>query len=148
MAVHAVGGHNHRSHPEFAAREAAGVSWMSEGFRAAAAEASAAVVVFMQADPLFDRPSEEREGFNALLEMLAAESARWDKPVLIAHGDTHTFRVDRPLVDRAETPVPNVLRLETFGSPVVGWVEVSFDPSRPEPFSARGRTVGTGLQAD
>jgi hypothetical protein len=147
VAVHAVGGRNHRTHPEFPARDAAGVAWLSEGFRAATADRSAAVVVFMQADPLFGQPPEEREGFNALLDVLAAESARWDKPVLIAHGDTHTFRVDRPLVDRAGTSISNVLRVETFGSPVVGWAQVSFDASRPEPFSARGRTVGTGLRA-
>jgi hypothetical protein len=27
--------------------------------------------------------------------------------------------------------VPNVTRIETFGSPNVGWVEVSFDPGDP-----------------
>jgi hypothetical protein len=44
----------------------------------------------------------------------------------------HRQRTDRPLIDLATgQPVANVTRVETFGSPAVGWVKVIFDPQNP-----------------
>jgi len=48
--------------------------------------------------------------------------------VLLIHGDSHTQRVDHPLLDRQTgQPLPNFTRLETFGSPDIGWVRVVVD---------------------
>jgi hypothetical protein len=43
------------------------------------------------------------------------------------HGDTHYFRVDKPLLDRTSL-LTNFTRLETFGSPHIHWVKVTVDP--------------------
>jgi hypothetical protein len=48
--------------------------------------------------------------------------------VLFVHGDTHMYTVDRPFRDARGERVENLVRLETFGSPNVGWVRVSVDP--------------------
>ncbi len=69
------------------------------------------------------------------MRALADAAKRLGKPVLFIHGDTHTYRLDTPLVDAAGIPVGNLTRLETFGSPFVGWVEVSVDPGDPRLFT-------------
>jgi len=66
---------------------------------------------------------------------MKAAAARIRKPLLFVHGDTHMYRVDTPFVDDAGVAIPGITRLETYGSPFVGWVRVTVDPSKPELFS-------------
>jgi hypothetical protein len=111
---------------EYQARDTAGRAWLREAFARATADRMAAVVISMQADPYFDVPAAERvgrrvDGFDRLLETLRQETAAFTKPVVIVHGDTHRYRVDRPF--------PNLTRVEPYGSPDVGWVAVTVDPS-------------------
>ena len=47
--------------------------------------------------------------------------------VLLIHGDTHVYRRDQPLTDEEGGVLANFTRLETFGSPDVGWVRVVAD---------------------
>jgi hypothetical protein len=60
------------------------------------------------------------------------------KPVLLAHGDSHTFRFDKPLLHAvAGSGLPalaNFSRVENFGSPHVHWVEIRVDAGTPEVF--------------
>ena len=56
------------------------------------------------------------------------------------HGDTHYFKVDKPLIDEAR-PTPNITRLETFGSPNANWVRVDVDPSSRDVFIIRQMIV-------
>jgi len=127
---------------EFAAREAAALAWLDTTFAVARERHSAGVVVAMQANPRLERRADSvaRRGFNRVLERLAAHTRAFGKPVLLAHGDTHTFRFDKPLrspTQRIGLPaLPNLSRVENFGSPHVHWVEVRVDPASPEVFSA------------
>jgi hypothetical protein len=66
---------------------------------------------------------------------------RLGKPVLFIHGDTHLYRADAPFLDASGQPLANPRRLETYGSPFVGWVKVSVDPARPEIFGFEPRLV-------
>ncbi|MEM9814047.1 MAG: hypothetical protein AAF913_15415, partial [Pseudomonadota bacterium] len=50
-------------------------------------------------------------------------------PIVVAHGDTHTFRIDTPF-----RGAPRMLRVEVFGPPQRGAVIVEVDPSSPEVF--------------
>lgn len=125
---------------EFMAREAAALAWIDTVFDHAAATSSAGVMIAMQANPNFDlAPSaQQRQGFNRVLERLGQRAQAFGKPVLLAHGDSHYFRLDKPL----QRPLPgggsamleNFTRVENFGSPSVHWVEVSVDPRDPEVF--------------
>ena len=46
--------------------------------------------------------------------------------MLVVHGDTHRYRFDQPLADpKSGQVVPNVTRLEVFGSPFVNWTHVT-----------------------
>ena len=117
---------------EFEARDAAVADWLRAGFDAALADGSAAVAVFLQADPRLHVVAAERaergvEGYDRFLAVLDEQAARFEGPVVLVHGDTHFFRRDRPLPGR-----PNVVRVETYGSPLVGWVEVTVDPGTTE----------------
>lgn len=101
----------------------------------------------MQANPNFELPSSEpqRQGFNAVLAKLTARAIACGKPVVIAHGDGHYFRVDKPLL--AAIPanglqmLENVTRAENFGSQYVHWVEVSVDACDPNVFRFEQRLV-------
>ena len=55
---------------------------------------------------------------------------------MFVHGDTHTYHFDTPFKDESGAPIANALRLETYGSPFVGWVRVIVDPADPSLFSA------------
>lgn len=122
---------------EFRARDEAVADWLRQGFDAALAAGAAAVAVFVQADPRFHVPAAERadravDGYDGFVTGLVEQAARFPGPVVLVHGDTHFFRLDRPLGDRA----PNVVRVETYGSPLVGWVEVTVDAAAPDPVAA------------
>ena len=125
---------------EVKAREAAALAWIDAIFDRALQDRSAGVLIAMQANPNFELPStdRQRQGFNAVLERLTQRALAFGKPVVIAHGDSHYFRVDKPLA--APTPangvqtLENVTRVENFGSAAVHWVEVTVDARDPNVF--------------
>ena len=126
---------------EFQAREAAALAWVDATFDQAIARDSAGVVIAIQANPAFELASThvERQGFNAFLGKLAERSKAFGKPVLLTHGDSHYFRLDKPLVlarlPSGTAALENFSRLENFGSPSVHWVEVFVDARDPNVFS-------------
>jgi len=79
------------------------------------------------------------QGFNAVLARLAERSLAFGKPVLLTHGDSHYFRVDKPMflphLPTGVSALENFTRLENFGSPSVHWVEVFVDARDPEVFT-------------
>jgi hypothetical protein len=131
---------------EYVARDQADRTWLRESFALAAREGAPAVVVAIHADPGFMVPPAERatrrvDGFDRFLFALADEAKAFAKPVILIHGDSHRYVHDQPLVDQAGQKVANVTRVETFGSPDVGWVEVILDPSDPAALRVEPRLV-------
>ncbi len=130
---------------EYEARDAANISWLQESFRVAKRQGARGVMLIIQADPSFDLPEtvlvNERDdpafdGYTAFLSALAGETQAYTGQVVLVHGDTHFFKVDKPLFDQAHT-LPNFTRLETFGSPNIHWVKVDVDPTDPDVFNFR-----------
>lgn len=136
---------------EFKAREAAAVTWIDTAFDRAQAEGHAGVVIAMQANPGLHRTARDpaRRGFNQVLDRLTRRAGAFGRPVLLAHGDTHTYRFDAPLLHAAaHTRLPrltNLRRVENFGSPQVHWVEVRVDAGTPEVFTATPHYVLANL---
>jgi len=62
---------------------------------------------------------------------LASEAAF---PVLLIHGDTHTFRWDSPF-DHQGQPLRHLMRLEVPGGQDVRAVRVQVDLGQSQPFS-------------
>ena len=47
----------------------------------------------------------KKSGYTDLVRMLEREVMNFDKPVLFVHGDSHVFRVDKPLsIQRTAAP--------------------------------------------
>jgi hypothetical protein len=126
-------------------RLAANLAWMNDAFARARAENAAAVVLFMQVNPGFERPFEERSGYNELLGALNRHAVAWGKPVLLVHGDSRNFRIDKPMLNWRPA-APNLTRLETFGSPHLHVVMVNADTERPGVFSFQPVIVPGGTR--
>lgn len=112
-------------------RDEGNARWLAAAAGAARGADAAALVILTQANPWWTHGSE----YDAFLAAVRATAARFPRPVLLAHGDTHFYRADQPFRDDFGEPLPNLQRLETWGSPFVGWVKVNVDPARPEPFT-------------
>jgi len=128
---------------EYAERDAANIAWMHEAFELARKDKSPGIVLVVQADPGFDIPETEdvderqdpgRDGYTNFLAKLVEETKAFTGQVLFVHGDTHFFKLDKPLMSQSDM-LENFTRLETFGSPNVHWVKVTVDPKARELFS-------------
>lgn len=152
--LHVVGSNNNRStvarpstgnEEEYRARNTANLEWLSETFVSAEASGSPGVMLVMQAN-IFEEDTNRPSGFAEFKAALAEETAAFDGPVVLVHGDTHTFRIDKPLSDPGTgAPLPNFTCIETFGSPNVYWVRASVDARNPEVFSFRPELVNENL---
>jgi hypothetical protein len=128
---------------EYLERDAANVRWLQQSFASARSRKAAGLVVVFQADPGFDLPETEEideskdpafSGYRNFLDKLVAETENFDGQVLLVHGDTHFFKVDKPLYSPTKV-LPNLTRVQTFGSPLIHWVRVGVDPKTPHVFN-------------
>lgn len=122
-------------------------AWIAEAFATARKNGSAGVFIATQADPWWvaGNPGvlrgvcpaclEPRPGLEELYPLLARESSAFEGQVVLAVGDTHVFRVDKPLYRSDGSLVENFTRVETFGEPNVHWVRVAVDPAERSVFS-------------
>lgn len=151
LTLHVTGSNNnlgvsHSGDVEYAARNAANVVWLREGFEHARENGSRGLVIIQQANPRFERAREDRTGFNDVLDALTEETIGFGKSVVLVHGDTHYFRVDKPLVNPANgRRIESFTRVETFGQPDHHWVHVSVDYTDPNLFVFRPRIVEQNL---
>lgn len=116
---------------EFRQRMPQVIAWIEASFARARAENFRAIVLAIQANPGFELFAKglAHGAYRELLEKLRAETRAFAGEVVLVHGDTHTQRIDHPLRD-ADTgeAVANFTRVETYGSPFMGWVRGSIDP--------------------
>jgi hypothetical protein len=135
--VHVVGGSNGRmpfagrtaAHDaEVERRTAAAMAWIDHAFAAARAADAAGVFLAMHGDLGPDWEYDPRENHKAIIDRIHAGITAWDRPVVLIHGDSHTLLIDHPLLDPVTgVTYANFTRLETFGSPDIGWVRVVID---------------------
>jgi len=149
--LHIVGSNNNlgrtpEGDAEYAARNAANLAWLTETFARARAEEHNAVMLIIQANPNFELPAAQRSGFNDFLAALEAETLAYGKPVVLVHGDSHYFRVDKPL-RRAQSGrrVEHFTRVETFGELDNHWLHVTVDPTSPNVFVLDQRIVAANV---
>jgi hypothetical protein len=167
LTLHIVGSNNNlgrtpEGDAEYRSRMAANIVWMRESFQIAKAENAAAVAIFTQANPRFERSYPKGRvtalgigpaptapsGFADFLPVLESEVVGYGRPVLFLHGDTHYFRVDKPLFrsgvfgggDRGRQ-IENFTRVEVHGFPEAHWVRIAVDPGHPSVFSFKEQIV-------
>lgn len=123
-------GHGPATDAEARSRTISNRAWLERAVSESEAGDIRGLVVATQADPWVSKE------FAPFLREMTATAARLRKPVLFVHGDTHIYRFDTPFVDASGQPVANPTRLETYGSPFVGWERVTVDPDDPKLFRA------------
>ena len=130
-------------------RMEAAIQWMREGFEVASALQSPGIFVMIHANPGF--PAYQIPGapaFKSFRDALEQETIRFGQPVLLAHGDSHYFRIDKPLVGTAsQRRIENFTRVETFGAGDIHWIRVSVDPSDVNVFSLRQEIVPGNIES-
>ncbi|MGZ5090188.1 MAG: metallophosphoesterase [Burkholderiales bacterium] len=159
LTVHVVGSNNGlgrtaEGDAEYAERTRANLQWLREGFEYAKANRSRAVMVLQQANFFFDAtptatPHDmQPSGFAEIRAALEAETIAFGKPVVLVHGDTHYFRIDKPFGSTPDGRTPaleNFTRVETFGVPNHHWLQVTVEPDDPNVFTFRERIVDANL---
>lgn len=151
---------------EHAERTAANIAWLKKAFAAAKASNAPGLVLITQANVAFEshwtpslraryvrsvagaQPPKEVKttGYDAFVNALADEMESYAKPTVFIHGDTHLFRVSKPLLSKkTKRFFQNFTRIEVFGDPDSHWVRVAVDPSNPALFTAEPMVVPENL---
>ena len=150
---------------EYAARNTADIAWLDQTFAEAKADNSAAVMLISQADPGFDGSDATRaptrdpktlvendananaDGFHGFLVAVRSATIDFRRPVAYVHGDSHYFRIDKPLTDSQGRRLENFTRVETFGDHQengtndVQWLKVLVDPGSRDVFAYQPQIV-------
>ncbi len=122
---------------EFLERDAANIEWLRQSFAQARTQKARGIVVTVQGDPGFDLPETPavdesllpgNSGYRSFMNELATLTAGFDGQVLFVHGDTHHFKIDKPL-HAPNKMLENFTRVQTFGSPSLHWVRVTVEPA-------------------
>ena len=121
---------------EHRARMAAVLAWMHDSLQLARERNLAGMVIFAQADPHFERTTRgKRDGFSGFRDALRDLALNFGKPVLFVNGDTHLYKLDKPLADpQTGLPIANFTRVVVFGSPQTRWIRAGIDVSTPQLF--------------
>eukprot|EP00180_Rhodochaete_pulchella_P003760 Plantae.Rhodophyta-Rhodochaete_pulchella.ctg6757.p2 GENE.Plantae.Rhodophyta-Rhodochaete_pulchella.ctg6757~~Plantae.Rhodophyta-Rhodochaete_pulchella.ctg6757.p2 ORF type:complete len:272 (-),score=44.93 Plantae.Rhodophyta-Rhodochaete_pulchella.ctg6757:1146-1961(-) len=126
---------------EFLERNAASLEWLKTTFAAAEENDAAGVFIAIHANPNDFQISEETgasEGFNEFIKLLTDLTVQFDKPVIVAHGDSQYYRIDHPIVTANAAGESRRLvrftRLEGFGTSDVYWVKIVVDANSDEVF--------------
>lgn len=141
---------------EYQARNTQNVAWLKESFEKARTHHYAGILIVIQADVYF--PVELSDGgytdtflptlnadngytdfFNTLVE----ETHNYSGQVLLVHGDSHYFKLDKAMVNADGRITPNFTRVEVFGSADNSWVEMTVDPDSENVFSFKPVVLGT-----
>jgi hypothetical protein len=171
VTLHVIGSNNNLGRTpemdaEYAERTAANLAWMRQAFDLATRSGSRGIMIIAQGNPRFENswpgyvqqrymlaglgfksPETRRAtGFDEFLAALEKETVAFGKPVVYVHGDTHIFRVDKPLFgSTSRRTIENFTRVETIGYPDTHWVRAIVDPKDPNVFGFRLEIVKENL---
>lgn len=160
VTIHTVGdndnvGKGPRTDAEQAERMGANIAWLRAAFAEAARADRRGLVILTQANPGFENywPPASRgryfqrfiergkplpasdPAYKPYVEALSDALETFTKPVAFLHGDTHIFRIDKPLFSKKSGRIfENFTRAETFGWPDSHWVRIRVDPTDPQLF--------------
>jgi hypothetical protein len=137
-------GHDARSDEEARCRNGANAEWIDRAAAEARDPEVRALVVLTQANPWEPYPRRYRNVFDGFIAQVATLPSRVGKPILFVHGDTHHYRVT-DFIGLDGLPVVGITRLEVHGTPAIGWVLVSVDPTRTDPFDFHPRLVALSI---
>ena len=133
---------------EYRARNTKNIEWVKEAFAEARAHQYAGLLIIIQADIYFpfelsDGGYQEKflpqldnnNGFSDFFHTLVSETQSFNGEVLLVHGDSHYFKLDKAMFNGDGTLTSNFTRLEVFGNEDNSWVELTVDPNSDPVFS-------------
>jgi hypothetical protein len=135
-----------RQRAEEQARKAANLQWLRDGFDAAKRVRAKGVMVIQQADLNFNNEqhladTRSWDAFPDYVNALRTETLAFHGQVALVHGDSHYFKVDKPISGPSDGVLANFTRVETFGARNTHWVSATIDPSNPNLFTFEPRIV-------
>jgi hypothetical protein len=122
---------------EFIERGAANKAWLAEAFALARSKKLAGILIVIQANPGFHAANagNPSPGYRDFLTQLREETQAFLGQVVLVHGDSHHHQINQPMEDPdTNETVKNFTRMETIGSPFVGWVRGTVDATDPQVF--------------
>lgn len=142
-----------QANAEYQARNAANLAFLAQSFDLAKQKNSPGIMITIQANIWDFIPATGLTGFEDFMRLLEQKTREFGKPVVLVHGDSHYFRIDKPLPstfpsevigssfpfilpwDSTKLKLENFTRVETFGNPYTHWVKATIDTKCPNVFT-------------
>lgn len=132
---------------EYQLRNQKNIEWLKDSFAKAREEQNAGIAIIIQADVYF--PFEMSDGgyedflaqlnadngYSDFFHTLVSETKNFSGQVVLIHGDSHYFKVDKAMFNDDGTLTSNFTRVEVFGSQENSWIEMTVDPDSEHVFS-------------
>jgi hypothetical protein len=139
-----------RERNEEIARKAADLHWLSESFAFAKQIGAKGVLIDWQGDPNFNNEQHvtnphDWDAFPDYVNALRTETMSFPGQVVLVHGDSHYFKIDKPINLPSGGVLANFTRVETFGARQTHWVSATIDPSDPNLFEFEPRIVAANV---
>ncbi len=141
-----------RERNEETTRKAADLLWLQQGFDYAKQVQAKGVMIIWQADPNFNNEqhltnTHDWDAFPDYVSALRTLTEAFDGQVVLVHGDSHYFKIDKPINRTSGGGVlTNFTRLETFGARNTHWVQATIDAHDPNLFEFEQRIVPGNTQ--
>jgi hypothetical protein len=139
-----------RERDEEVARKAADLHWLDEGFAYAKQTGAKGILIDWQADPNFNNEQhltnpDDWDAFPDYVNALRTETMNFSGQVVLVHGDSHYFKVDKPINLPTGGVLANFTRVETFGARQTHWVSATIDPTEPDLIQFEPRIVAANV---
>ena len=133
---------------EYRERNPENIKWLRKSFDQARQKQLPALVVVAHADIYFPfelsdggyeddflKSLDENNGFTDFFHTLVRETNDYKGQVLLIMGDSHYYKVDKPMFGENGTITQNFTRVETFGSNETSWIRMQVNVNDPAVFS-------------
>ena len=139
-----------RERAEEVARKAADLHWLDESFAYAKQTHAKGVLIDWQADPNFNNEqhltnTHDYDAFADYIDALRTQTMNFSGQVMLVHGDSHYFKMDKPINLPSGGVLGNFTRVETFGARQTHWVSVTVNPNDPNLFEVEPRIVAANV---
>lgn len=133
---------------EYKARNAKNIEWLKQSFSAAKKEKLAGLAIIIQADIFFPfelsdggydddfmKNLDDKNGYTDFFKTLISETRNYDGQVVLINGDSHFFKMDKPMYNPDGQLTANFTRVQVFGSEDNSWIEMTVNPNSDNVFT-------------
>jgi hypothetical protein len=108
-------------------------------------------MIIWQSDPNFNNEQHqtnphEWDALPDYVNKLRALTEAFNGQVVLVHGDSHYFKMDKPINRESGGVLTNFTRVETFGARNTHWVRARIDGGDPNVFAFEPQIVSANTQ--